>query len=266
MTTGRSSIRRNLFATVSLAIMALMLPGVPAAGLNTAAGPLDATFEAHGGLKQWRKLRQMTYTLNGFPLSAQVARPNRSTVDLYNRFNRIEGEGFIVAFDGTRAWCTPGPEAVGLPPRFFALGSFYFIGMPFVFADPGVVLQERATETFRGKAYRVVQVSYPSGTGYSSKDDYTLFIDPETDRLGLIHHSVTETGVERVTWVFDEWQKVEKLLVPVRMTLYMGWNPDDPGDGKSFTIEDVRFSRKAPDPDIYAPPTDAVIDDSPPKH
>jgi hypothetical protein len=54
MTTGRSSIRRNLFATVSLAIMALMLPGVPAAGLNTAAGPLDATFEAHGGLKQWR--------------------------------------------------------------------------------------------------------------------------------------------------------------------------------------------------------------------
>jgi len=266
MTNERSSNRHNLFATASLAIVALMLPGAPAAGLDAAAGPLDATFEAHGGLEQWRKQRQMTYTLIGFPLSAQVAKPNRSTVDLNNRFNRIEGEGFVVAFDGTQAWCTPGPEAVGLPLRFVTLGSFYFIGMPFVFADPGVVLQERATETFRGKAYRVVQVSYARGTGHSSKDDYTLFIDPETDRLGLIHHSVTETGVQRVTWVFDEWQKVEKLLVPMRMTLYMGWNPDDPGEGKPFTIEDVRFSRKAPDPDIYAPPTDAVIDHSPPKH
>ncbi len=266
MTTQRSSIRRNLLATASLAIVALMLPGAPAAGLDTVAGPLDATFEAHGGLKQWRKQRQMTYTLKGFPLSLQVARPNRSTVDLHNRSNRIEGEGFVVAFDGSQAWSTPGPEAVGLPPRFFALGSFYFIGMPFVFADPDLILQEKATETFRGKAYRVVHVRYPSGTGHSSKDDYTLFIDPETDRLALIHHSVTETGIERVTWVFDEWKKVKKLLVPARMTFYMGWNPDDPGDGKAFTIEDVRFSRRAPNPDIYAPPTDAVIDDSPPKH
>jgi hypothetical protein len=266
MTTKQSRTRRNLFASASLAIVALMFPGAPAAGLDTGTGPLDQTFEAHGGLDQWRKQRQMSYTLNGFPLSAHVAKPNRSTVDLNNRFNRIEGEGFVVAFDGNQAWCTPGPEAVGLKPRFFALGSFYFIGMPFVFADPGVNLREQATATFRGKAYRVVQVSYPSGTGYSSKDDYTLFIDPETDRLGLIHHSVTETGVKRVTWVFDEWQNVEGLHVPARMTLYMGWNPDDPGEGKSFTIEDVRFSRKAPNPDLYAPPTDAVIDDSPPNH
>ncbi len=262
MTTKRSSIGRNLFATASLALVALMLRGAPAA----AAGPLDATVEAHGGLKQWRKQRQMSYTLNGFPLSAQVAKPHRSTVDLNNRSNRIEGEGFVVAFDGTQAWSTPGPDAVGLSPRFFALGSFYFIGMPFVFADPGLILGERATETIRGKAYRVVHVSFPSGTGYTSKDDYTLFIDPETDRLGIIHHSVTETDVERVTWVFDEWQKVEKLLVPARMTFYMGGNPDDPGEGSSFTIEDVRFSRKAPDRSIYAPPADAVIDDSPPRH
>lgn len=266
MITLRSSVRRNLFTTVSLALAALLLPGVPAVALDGAAGPLDKTFEAHGGLEQWRKQRQMSYTLNGFPLSPQVAKPNRSTVDLHNRFNRIDGEGFAVAFDGTSAWSTPGPDAIGLPPRFFALGSFYFIGMPFVFADPGVVLEDKGMETFLGKSYRVVQVRYPSGTGYSSRDDYTLFIDPDTSRLRLFHHSVTEIGVERVTWVFDEWQTVADMLVPARMTFYMGWNPDDPGEGKSCTIEEVRFSRTAPDPDIYAAPPDAVIDDSPPAH
>ncbi len=92
MTTQRFGIRRHLFVIATLAIVALMLPGTPAAGLDTAAGgALDATFEAHGGLKQWRKQRQMTYTLKGFPLSPQVAKPMSSTVELNNRFNRIEG-------------------------------------------------------------------------------------------------------------------------------------------------------------------------------
>ena len=93
-----SSIRRSLFVAASLTIVVLIPPVAQGAWLDNAGGPLDKTFEAHGGLKQWRKQRQMSYALNGFPLSPQVAKPNRSTVDLNNRFNRIEGEGFVVAF------------------------------------------------------------------------------------------------------------------------------------------------------------------------
>ena len=102
---------------------------------------------------------------------------------------------------------------------------------------------------------------YAATVGYSAEDDYVAFIDPATDRLALINHSVTETGVERVTWVFDEWQRASGLLVPARMTFYAGWKPDDPGEGASFTIEQVRFSRRAPDPALYTPPAGAVIAD-----
>ena len=98
MTTESSIRRHNLCAIASLVIVSFLLPRAPAGAIDTAAGPLDETFVAHGGLKQWRMQRQMTYSFNGFPLSAQVARPNRSTVDLKNRFNRIEGEGFVVGF------------------------------------------------------------------------------------------------------------------------------------------------------------------------
>lgn len=260
MTICRSSTRRNLFTITLLATVAVLLQCGPADEFDVAAGPLDPTFEAHGGLKQWREQRQMNYTLNGFPLSPQVSRPNRSTVDLNSRFNRIEGEGFVVAFDGTQAWCTPGPEAVGLPPRFFCLGSFYFIGMPFVFADPGVIVTDAGQGTFRDKTYRVVQIGYESGVGHSDEDDFTLFVDPDTDRLAIINHSVTETGIERVTWVFDEWQQVDGLLIPAKMTFHAGWNPDDPGEGASFTIEEAAFSNEPPNPSIYEPPADAVIE------
>ncbi len=229
-------------------------------------GPLTQTLEAHGGIDKWQRQRTFTYTLDGFPLSPQVARPNTATVDLHNRRNRIAGEGFTVGFDGQQAWSSPGPDAVGLPPRFFSLGSFYFIGMPFVFADPGVVVQDKGTGEFRGKTYRVLQVGFNTGVGYSSEDDYHLFIDPDTHRLALIHHTVTELpDVDRVTWVFDQWQQVQGLYVPARMTFYAGWNPDDPGEGAAFTIENVTFSTEPPDPAIYSPPPDAVIDAAPPK-
>jgi len=238
----------------------------PGSSWGAAESVLATTWEAHGSLTQWQKQRTLTYTLNDFPLSAQVAKPNVSTVDLRNRCNRIEGEGFVVGYDGKEAWCLPGPEAVGLPARFFALGSFYFIGMPFVFADPGVRLEERSAATFRGKKYRVVGVGYESGVGYTSKDDYVLYIDPDTHILKLIHHSVTEPSnkVERVTWVFDEWQRVSGLLIPKQMTFYGGWNEGElPGPGKSCTIENAEFRTDAPDPTIYARPPNAVVDNSP---
>ena len=106
-----------------------------------------------------------------------------------------------------------------------------------------------------------MQVNYDRGIGYT-EDDYTLFIDPETDRLALFNHAVNENpDIDRVTWTMDEYQEVSGLLVPARMTFYPGWNPDDPGEGASFTIEDVQFDTARPDDALYQAPADAVIDD-----
>lgn len=257
----------SLFLALILTISAgLTFNGYVLAGTSS-DNPLVKTFEAHGGLDKWDGKGTMIYTLDGFPLSPQVAKPNKSTVDLKNRYNLIEGEGFTVGFNGLQAWAVPGPDAVGLPTRFFNLGSFYFIGMPFVFGDPGTVITDAGTATFKGKTYRVANVGYKRGTGYTSSDDYVLLIDPVTDRLALIHHSVTEVpDVDRVTWVFNEWQEVDGLLVPALLTFYPGWNPEDPGEGSVTVIRNVSFSDDSPDPSIYNPPDEAVIDDSPEIH
>ena len=133
--------------------------------------------------------------------------------------------------------------------------------MPFVFADQGTIIKDMGMGTFGGKTYHVLEVRYQAGVGYSSEDDFVVFIDPKTDRLALIHHSVTESpDVERVTWVFDDWQRVSGLIIPARMTFYSGWNPDDPGKGASFTVENAQLSTQAPNPAIYNPPAGAVIE------
>jgi hypothetical protein len=257
--------RRSTLTALAAALgLALLAPAVAAPSAASASKPFAATLEAHGGLERFAQQRSLGYTLEGFPLSPAMARANRSRIDLQTRSNRIDGDGFTVGFDGKQAWAVPDLATVGLPARFVTLGSFYFIGMPFVFGDDGVRVTADGDGTFRGETYRVYRVSYRRGTGYTSKDDYTLFVDPADDRLALIHHSVTENpDVDRVTWVFEEWQTVDGLVVPARMTFHPGWNPEDSGPGHSFTIEDVRFSLESPDPSLYAPPAGAEIEDSP---
>ena len=227
---------------------------------------LSKTWEAHGGLERWREQRALRYSMDGFPLSAESSRPNTSTVDLENRFNLIEGEGFLVGYNGEEAWSSPGTDSAGLPARFFALGSFYFIGMPFVFADDGVVLEDLGTSSFRGKEYKRVRARYKDGTGYTAKDDYVLYVDPASNCLYMINHSVTEPrkAVKRVTWVFNDWQKVDGLLMPKQMTFHAGWDDDDfVGEGKSFTIGAMSFSKEAPELALYERPAAGVIDNSP---
>jgi len=261
------SLRSIRFSVVlTAALMLGILTGGVAAAQAGSDNPLAETFEAHGGLDKWSGMNTMTYTMDGFPLTPQVAEHSVSTVDLRTRNNRIESEGYTVGFNGKQAWAVPGKDAVGLPPRFYSLGSFYFIGMPFVFGDDGTVVTDEGTGEFKGKTYRVVNVGFKKGTGSTSKDDFTLFIDPETDLLALIHHSVSEIGVDRVTWVFDEWQEVDGLLIPARLTYYPGRNPDDPGEGAVTLVKNVKLSKKTPAPSIYNPPANAQIDNAPEIH
>ena len=81
-----------------------------------------------------------------------------------------------------------------------------------------------------GKTYKVVNVSYNDGTGYSSDDEFVVYIDSDTHKLAFVNNSVSEIeAVERVTWVYDEWQEVDGLLVPAKISFYPGWKPGQPG-------------------------------------
>ena len=122
MTTRRSHLARLVFGLAAMVLLSFVAAGPrPTLASPSPDGPLAATFEAHGGLDRWHAQRSFSYVLDGFPLSPQVARRNRSTVDLRNRYNRIEGDGFVVGWDGEKAWADPDPDAVGQQPRFFAL-------------------------------------------------------------------------------------------------------------------------------------------------
>jgi hypothetical protein len=220
---------------------------------------LGRGIQAHGGLEAWKSKGTLAYTLRDFPLTPALAKPNRSTIDLVSRFNHMKSDAFSAAWDGKDAWIAPTADAAGLPPRFFVRGSMYFLMMPFVFADAGVIATDAGTTSFKGESFDLVTVRFAEGVGDVS-DGYELLFDRKTHQLRVINHSVKGAGIERVTWEFNTWQAVDGLLVPKTMTFHPDWKPNDPGAGKPVQVEDVQLGTARPKPSLFTQrPADAVV-------
>jgi len=60
---------------------------------------------------------------------------------------------------------------------------FYFFGMPFVFADPGAIQESLGKKMFQGQEFDAVKITFKKGTGDSSEDFYTAYVDPKSGQL-----------------------------------------------------------------------------------
>ena len=99
-----------------------------------------------------------------------------------------------MGFNGDVAWITPGPEAFASPARFWALTPYYFVGMPFVLADPGAQFESLPDATLDGQTYELVKVTYAAGTGDAPDDYYILYLHPGSHRLDALRYVVTYPG------------------------------------------------------------------------
>ncbi len=235
---------------------------------NVALEPLQATqsqalneaIQAHGGIKRWRSYGRMDYRTSDFPLGANAPFDFTQTTDLHNRRHVTTGEGFTAGKNDREAWAYPNVQALGIPPAFFESGNFYFITMPFVFADPGAIARDLDPIRFDGKDYDRVAISYESGIGSTPEDDYVLYIEQDTHRLRMIDFVPTSAEINgdtpkdqlpRKALVFEDWQDADGLLIPSRATFY-GWADGQlQGDGNSYTIDNVSFTKLAPNPAVF---------------
>ncbi len=236
--------------------------------VGTGSQALNEAIEAHGGLEAWRSYARMDYSTRDFPLGANAPFDFTQTTDLNSRHHLTHGEGFAAGKNEDRAWAYPNTEALGLPPAFFESGNFYFIAMPFVFADPGIVARDIGPITFRGKDYDRVAITYETGIGHTPEDDYVLYIDMDTRHLRMIDFVPTSVEVNgdtpkdqlpRKALVFNDWQDADGLLIPSRATFY-GWADGQlKGEGNTYYIHDVSFSEIAPEASVFLAPSRASL-------
>lgn len=228
--------REFLVSTLLVAALLLAPAPAPAAeGPPEALALVDAMIAAHGGMEPWAGAPAVSFVDEFRDGEAASGTPMRVTVEQGPRRAYIDvvGTDMRMAWDGERAWSEN--WEVPMPPRFLALLDYYFLNLPWLARDPGVVLHEpgRARiEQLPGDdtEYRTVRMTFAPGTGDTPDDYYVLYIDPETHRLRATEYIVTyrsllpegQDSTPPHLLVYDEWTTVDGLVVPTHYTIYEG--------------------------------------------
>ncbi len=234
----------------------------------SAFAQLDRSVEAHGGLAKWESFASVEFDQTW--TSKKGVKKDHQLFDLRSRDGLITSDAYTLGATNGEVWIKPGLDALGgTPPRFYMWTPFYFFGMPFVFADPGVVQESLGKKSFQGQDYDATKVTFKQGTGDSSDDYYVTYADPQSGQLKLVSYVVTFAALRKDkpmdqlqphALVFEEWQDAGGLRVPKRGSFYNWKNENVEGEPLGvIEFSNVRFSDTAPDHAKFQKPADAVV-------
>ena len=234
----------------------------------SAPAQLEKAFDAHGGVAKWRSHGSVEFDL-AWTMGGSVQKDHH-LFDLRRRDGLITSDKYTLGANAGQVWIKPAIDALGgTPPRFYIWTPFYFFAMPFVFADPGAVLEPIGKKTFQDREFDAVRITFKPGTGDTPDDYYVLYVDPATGQLRLVSYIVTYAPLrkgkpmdqlEPHVLVFDEWQESGGLRVPKRGTLYDWVNENIRGEPLGvMEFSNVKFAEKTPEPANFAKRADAVV-------
>ncbi|MEP5616380.1 MAG: hypothetical protein ABJP76_09740 [Flavobacteriaceae bacterium] len=177
---------------------------------------LKNIFDAHGGLETWKEQRTLTYTLSKGNFNEV------HTVDLWYRKDRVAAEQFSLGYDGAQVWLLDPDKKYRGDAAFYHNLMFYFYAMPFVLADDGIIYSHTQDLVYDGQNYPGIRISYKSGVGTTSKDEYFIHYDSKTNQMAWLGYTVTyRTGEKSKTikWIrYNDWQEIEEVLLPKSIT------------------------------------------------
>ena len=219
---------------------------------------MSMIFKAHGGLDTWNKMQSLVFTMEK-PNGDEV-----TTTDLKNRKSLIEMPKHTIGYNGKEVWLQSKDTTTykGNPKFYYNLMS-YFYAMPFILADDGIMYEESKPLLFEGKEYPGIKISYESGVGESSEDEYILYYDAETYQMAWLGYNVTyftkEKGKEFHFIKYSNWQTVEGLLLPETLTWYNHENNLPSTKRNDLKFVNIKISQEKPNPDIFEKPEGAEI-------
>jgi len=198
---------------------------------------LTNVFKAHGGMDVWNKMNNLCFEMDG------NSGEEVHTISLKDRHSKIETDDWSIGYDGNDVWLQENEkDTYKGNAHFYHNLMFYFYAMPFVLGDQGINYEMMQPAELDGKMYNAIKVSYDSGVGDSPKDQYVLYVNPETNTMEWLGYTVTYMDNKKSDdWHFikyDKWEKVNGLLLPKKLTWY------NVKDGKpTDERNDLRFNK-----------------------
>lgn len=237
-----------------------------------------SAIDAHGGLEAWYGSGPLRFRYAYTRLDSlgeptdQPPLDTRQTVDLWaaRAVHEMASDPTVrFGWTGSEAWAMPSPEAVPTDARFWSLTPYYFVGMPFVLADPGVNLAVAEPLALNDStSLDQIYVTFEPGTGDAPDDYYYLLLDPESDRVVGVRYVVSygpfnpEGGHTPETIMFyDGGTSVGEIELQEDFRSYL-WDGSGPGAPKARgTLSEVAFQPDMTHAAFDAPPEAEVLPD-----
>ncbi len=215
--------------------------------------------DAHGGLETWNKMNTLKFT------ATQRTPPTNYVVDLKSRKETISIEGkYTFGNNGEQIWITPVRDSFpNKNPRFVKNLLFYFVAVPFVFADEGVNLTDLGSKEVNGRKYDVIKVTFNAGIGDAPEDQYIMYVNPDSHVVDFITYSVTyfdKTRATKYNALKYSWKKTNGLLFPEK-NMGFKWENDALGEQRyEAPFDNVNFSTDKMGDDFFEIPEGAWVE------
>ncbi len=218
---------------------------------------------AHGGLARWWANGPAYFRFNYRPIGRRAVDTYQLVDTWSSRARHWLAEDTTAGFgwDGRIAWRLPPGADLPTNARFWALTPYYFIGIPFVLGDEGVILAGDGTMDFEGTRYDLVRVTFEPGTGDAPDDYYVVLLHAETRRVGGVRYVVSYPGyypqgghgAEKLI-TYDGAQQIDGITFPETFRSFT-WTDAGPGDLVTETsLTNVAFRPNTPDAAFAVPP------------
>ena len=230
---------------------------------------LDAAAEAHGGRDAWRAhdTLELVFVDDWYGMAATLFDPwpdasmrghvvqRPATFDSRVKFLGGAKDGWTWGIEDWQPY-TIDPDGAKVESddadiRFMLPTVHYFVDLPFRLPEAELV-RHVGTETVGGQAWEVVYATWGTITKNADYDQYLVYIDPDSGRIGKVKYTVREiAGVVTGTCHLDDVRPVGDLLLAHTMTV-----TPEPGDDLTadamHTMRIERARHDSVDPDSWA--------------
>lgn len=218
---------------------------------------MDSLFAKHGGYINWQTHQYLTFSIQK-PDGLETHQ-----IDLKSRKDKMSTDKFSLGFDGKEVWLKQDSTYFKGNPKFYHNLMFYFYAMPFVLGDKGINYGEAEDLVYEGITYKGVKISYESTVGDSPKDNYYLYVDPQSGRMAWLGYTVTFFSGEpsdQLSYIrYAGWDMFAGLLLPTRLEWHEYKNGKLGGITNTVNFSNISIQNTVPSIVDFSKPEGGIV-------
>lgn len=248
-----------ILAIVSLFYACEKKDSTPDPRLNQAE-EFKKLLNAHGDWSKWVNAKSFSFAMIH---ETNLAWENHY-INLTDRKVRIDADTWQAGNDGEKIWISPNRQAFqGNSVRFYHNLYFYFYSIPYIFTDPGVLVEKVENKMLNGQYFETFQVNFEENVGDSPGDHYFMLVDPDTGKLAWVLYSVTffdKNNTKMNALKYEDYRNTDGMIFPRVMTGYQYENDSTGRLIYQVSFADVALDTEEIDEDFFEmPKKEAVV-------